>query len=72
MSNDSETSVDKATHKQSAAEHQPGQTVYVYGSAGITEREGGVPKWLWGVIAVLVVWGGYYLVAYWNAPVGGT
>ena len=72
MTDDSETSMDKAAGKQAATEHQPGHTVYTYVSAGIAEREGSVPNWLWGVVAVLVVWGLYYLVAYWNAPIGGS
>lgn len=45
-----------------------GQTVYEYASAGITEREGNVPAWLWIVIVSLLMWGVYYLVSYWNAP----
>lgn len=46
--------------------------VYTYESAGIAEREGSVPGWLWGVVALLLMWGIYYLVAYWNAPIGPT
>ena len=42
--------------------------VYVYGSSGISEREGHVPIWLWLVVVSLLIWGIYYLVAYWNAP----
>jgi hypothetical protein len=45
------------------------QTLYHYESAGITEREGMVPAWLWAVAAALLTWGFYYLVAYWSAPV---
>ena len=47
------------------AEH----SVYVYESAGIAERDGHVPLWLWLVVVSLLVWGLYYLVTYWNAPV---
>jgi len=47
---------------------QPGHPVYTYQSAGITERKGNVPIWLWIVVASLLVWGIYYLVSYWNAP----
>ena len=50
-------------------EQLQGQTVYNYVSAGITEREGNVPLWLWIVFVVLLIWGVYYLVTYWNAPV---
>ncbi len=45
-----------------------GHSVYVYGSAGIAEREGHVPLWLWLVVVSLLIWGIYYLVTYWNAP----
>jgi hypothetical protein len=46
-----------------------GQTVYNYESAGIAEREGNVPLWLWIVFVTLLIWGVYYLVTYWNAPI---
>ncbi len=52
---------------QSAAEHV--NFVYAYESAGITEREGSVPIWLWVVVVFLLIWGFYYLVTYWNAPI---
>lgn len=45
-------------------------SVYVYASAGIAERKGSVPLWLWSVVVSLLIWGVYYLVTYWNAPVG--
>ncbi len=45
------------------------RSVYNYESAGITEREGNVPVWLWIVVVSLALWGIYYLVTYWNAPV---
>ncbi len=44
------------------------ESLYRYESAGITEREGNVPIWLWIVVVSLLIWGSYYLVAYWNAP----
>jgi hypothetical protein len=46
--------------------------VYVYESAGIAERDGPVPVWLWMVVVSLMIWGAYYLVTYWNAPIGPT
>lgn len=54
------------TPEAAAQEH----AVYTYESAGIAEREGNVPLWLWVVVVSLVIWGGYYLLAYWNAPGG--
>ncbi len=53
--------------RASAAEHV--HFVYTYESAGITEQEGSVPVWLWIVVVLLLVWGAYYLVTYWNPPV---
>lgn len=47
----------------------PDQAVYLYESAGITERDGHVPAWLWLVVVGLLIWGLYYLVTYWNAPI---
>lgn len=49
-----------------------GTPLYVYESAGVSERKGNVPIWLWLVVASLLIWGIYYLVAYWNAPVTPT
>jgi hypothetical protein len=47
----------------------PEQAVSRYESAGIMEREGAVPIWLWIVAVVLLVWAVYYLVTYWSAPI---
>lgn len=46
--------------------------IYTYESAGIAERTGNVPVWLWAVVISLVIWGVYYLVTYWNTPLGPT
>lgn len=43
-------------------------SVYVYESGGISERDGHIPVWLWAVVVTLLIWGIYYLVTYWNAP----
>ena len=43
---------------------------YVYKDAGLTEHHGFIPRWLLAVVVVLVIWGIYYLVAYWKAPSG--
>ena len=50
----------------SAATEVPAHSVYLYESAGIAERQGKVPPWLWMVAASLLIWGIYYLVTYWN------
>ena len=55
-----------------AVERASASPVYVYESAGVSERKGNVPIWLWLVVASLLIWGIYYLVAYWNAPITPT
>jgi hypothetical protein len=35
-------------------------------SGGVESYEGTVPAWLMIVYAVLIVWGVYYLAAYWS------
>ncbi|HLP99118.1 MAG TPA: hypothetical protein VK149_11800 [Sideroxyarcus sp.] len=45
---------------------------YVYTSAGIAERQGNVPIWLWIVVISLLVWGIYYLIVYWDIPTGSS
>jgi hypothetical protein len=62
----------EVTSPQPASEHVPGHSVYTYASAGIAERKGNVPIWLWIVAVSLLIWGIYYLVTYWNAPVAPT
>ncbi len=58
-------------NRQTTDEHGSSH-VYTYASAGIAERTGSVPLWLWGVVISLAIWGVYYLVTYWNAPLGPT
>jgi hypothetical protein len=50
-------------------ENLPGESVYTYATAGIGERKGHVPIWLWMVVISLAIWGIYYLYTYWNPPV---
>jgi hypothetical protein len=47
----------------------PAESVYTYATAGIGERKGHVPVWLWLVVISLTIWGIYYLHKYWNPPV---
>jgi len=61
-----------AVRRQPATERASSPPVFVYESAGISERKGNVPIWLWLVVASLLIWGVYYLVAYWNAPITPT
>jgi hypothetical protein len=46
----------------------PAESVYTYTTAGIGERKGHVPVWLWLVAISLTIWGIYYLYTYWNPP----
>lgn len=56
----------EVTGVQPAPEPTSGHTDYTYQSAGITERQGSVPIWLWMVAVSLLVWGIYYLVTFWD------
>ncbi len=57
-----------ASGTRSAAGTEAEHFLATYESAGITEREGNVPIWLWIVVVSLLLWGLYYLVTYWNGP----
>jgi hypothetical protein len=50
------------------ADNASTENVHVYATAGIAERQGHVPLWLWLVVLALSIWGIYYLVTYWNPP----
>jgi hypothetical protein len=50
------------------ADKAPAESVYTYATAGIGERKGHVPIWLWMVVISLAIWGIYYLYTYWNPP----
>jgi hypothetical protein len=57
-----------ATHRPEASAIANDHSVYTYETAGITERQGHVPVWLWIVAIALVIWSIYYLITYWQAP----
>lgn len=42
--------------------------VYEYQDSKLREQHGIVPLWLWVVVLSLLVWGLYYLAAYWISP----
>jgi hypothetical protein len=67
ITNNTEPEGTEAAGIQMSADEVAGH-VYVYESAGIAERDGHVPVWLWVVVATLLIWGVYYLVTYWNVP----
>lgn len=50
--------------------HSP-DTEYTYQTAGLRERSGTIPLWLWVVYIGLIVWGVYYTWTYWTPPAGG-
>ncbi len=52
-----------------ADKHSP-QSMFIYKDSGIQERAGPVPAWLWAVFVILIIWGIYYLVAFWTPPPG--
>lgn len=58
----------EAAGAQQVLAQEPEHALYTYESAGISERKGSIPVWLWIVVVSLLIWGGYYLAAYWNAP----
>ncbi len=46
----------------------PRGEVFVYKDSGIRERHGRIPPWLVAVAVALIIWGVYYLVAFWRPP----
>ena len=60
---------DRRFHDQD--KRQQAKQTYIYKDAGLMERHGFIPRWLLAVALVLVIWGGYYLVAYWQSPSAG-
>ncbi len=59
-------------HTDDNAKPAAADVAYSYRTAGIAENEGYVPLWLWLVVVALLVWGIYYLLAYWHAPLPPT
>jgi len=49
-------------------ETPPEERIHEYEAAGIRERTGRVPLWLWAVSVGLLVWGAYYIVGNWSPP----
>jgi len=45
-------------------------SVYLYKDSGIQEKHGRIPPWLLAVTVALIIWGIYYLVAFWSPPPG--
>jgi hypothetical protein len=62
---DAHGSARKGENAASTREQKGGEEAYFYRDAGIQERRGRVPLWLLFVIIILVIWGAYYMVAYW-------
>jgi hypothetical protein len=49
--------------------HKPdNHDIHTYEYSGIQERTGKVNAWLIIVYASLLIWGGWYLVAFWKHP----
>lgn len=49
-----------------AGEHQ--SSVFYYKDSGIRERHGRIPPWLVAVAVALIIWGIYYVIAFWTPP----
>jgi hypothetical protein len=56
------------THYRSADKAKKADIVFKYQDADLLERHGYVPYWLKLVTIGLVIWGVYYLWAYWGPP----
>lgn len=54
--------------QQSGSSRNRHDPVFYYADSGIRERHGDIPMWLIAVVLALIVWGIYYLVAYWSPP----
>lgn len=55
-------------HPDSKQKNSQKEEVFIYKDAGIQEKHGYVPGWLWLVAIVLVVWAIYYTYANWAPP----
>jgi hypothetical protein len=68
MNSESDSNRNPSGQKPGAVSpHSPG-TVYLYKDSGIQENPGTIPLWLMGVVVALIIWGIYYLVAFWSPP----
>lgn len=56
------------THYRNHEKAEKANEIFLYQDAGLTERHGYVPYWLKLVTISLVIWGIYYLWAYWSPP----
>ncbi|MEJ2652747.1 MAG: hypothetical protein P8173_13365 [Gammaproteobacteria bacterium] len=56
------------THYRSADKAKKADIVFRYHDADLLERHGYVPYWLKLVTVGLVIWGAYYMWAYWFPP----
>lgn len=68
MNNDIDPKRNSAGGKQEPGSLRSTDPVYLYKDSGIQEHHGNIPLWLKGVVLVLLIWGIYYLVAYWAPP----
>ena len=56
------------THYRSADKAKQSDEIFLYKDAELMERHGYVPYWLKLVTIGLIIWGAYYLWAYWFPP----
>ncbi|ALP53267.1 hypothetical protein Tel_08925 [Candidatus Tenderia electrophaga] len=55
---------------QDAEKRTEAKQAYIYKDSGLVENHGYVPRWLILVAVGLLIWGAYYLYAYWQSPGG--
>lgn len=55
-------------HTRNEEQREKAKETYVYKWSGIFERQGYTPYWLIIAWVVVMVWGIYYLWAYWAPP----
>ena len=68
MNSEPDSNRNPAGGRQEAASAQPQDSVYLYKDSGIQEKHGSIPPWLMAVAVALIVWGVYYLIAFWSPP----
>ncbi len=64
MTNDPKLSPSEQAQSEQAAR----DSTFLYKDSGILEKHGQIPPWLLAVVIALIIWGIYYLVAFWSPP----
>lgn len=59
---------ERDTKGQAREGEHPHDPVFYYKDSGIREKPGHIPLWLLAVVIALLIWGTYYLIAFWSPP----